>query len=179
MKLRHFAALLPLLCLTFALPSEATMARKMDLNQLSAAAGLIFRGTVVDVSKGSISASGRKIPTITYQIRVKEQLKGSFPAPTGKETVVTIRSVDVQAIELPKLAVGEDYLLMTTRPSAAGLSTTVGLGQGVFRVYGDSNAELAVNETNNVGLASGLRGPTPYRELTDRIRTIIGKGAQQ
>ncbi len=179
MNTRRFAALLPLLCLIFAPSSQATMARKMDLNQLAAAAGLIFRGTVVDASKGSITASGRKIPTITYQIKVTEQLKGSFPAPTGKETVITIQSVDVHAIELPKLAVGQDYLLMTTRPSAAGLSTAVGLGQGVFRVYGESSSELAVNESNNVGLASGLRGPAPYRELTDRIRAIVRKGAPQ
>ena len=92
-------------------------------------------GTVIEVDKGSITAGGREIPTITYQLRVSEQLKGQFPAASGGTTTVTIRSVNLKVIELPKLAVGEEYLLLTTTPSAAGLSTIVGLPWRL-RIYG-------------------------------------------
>lgn len=176
MKLAKIAALLPLLCLLFALPVHATMVKRMALEEMAQAAGLIFRGTVVEVDKGSITARGRKIPTITYQIRVAEQLKGSFPAASGGATIVTIRSVNMKAIELPQLAVGEEYLLLTTTPSVVGLSTIVGLGQGVFRVYGDANNELAVNALNNRGLAPKMQGPLRYDDLVGRIRSSIRKG---
>jgi len=179
MFIRRNFALLPLACLLFATSVQATMVKRMDLNEMAQAAGLIFRGTVVDVAKGSISHSGRKIPTITYQVRVTEQLKGSFPAASGGSVTVTIKSVDSHAIELPKLAVGQDYLLLTTTPSSAGLSTVVGLGQGVFRVYGEPNSELAVNQLNNTGLAAGLRGPATYNSLADRIRSAVRKGEQK
>ena len=172
-------ALLPLACLLFASSVQATMVKRMDLNEMAQAAGLIFRGTVVDVAKGSVTHSGRKIPTVTYRIRVTEQLKGSFPAASGGNVMVSIKSVDLHAIELPKLAVGQDYLLLTTTPSSKGLSTVVGLGQGAFRVYGEPNAELAVNALNNTGLAAGLRGPAPYGNLADRIRSTVRKGEQK
>ena len=35
---------------------------------------------------------------------------------------------------MPQLAVGRTYLVFTTQPSEIGLSTTVGLGQGAFRI---------------------------------------------
>ena len=178
MLTRRIAACAPLLCVLFALPAQATMVKKMDLAEMAQAAGFIFRGTVVDTTKGSLSAASGKIPTITYQIRVSEQLKGSFPAASGGEVIVSITSVDHKNIEVPRLVVGQDYLMLTTSPSSAGLSTFVGLGQGLFRVYGGAGSELAVNTLNNTGLAAGLRGPAGYQDLADRIRSIVRKGSQ-
>lgn len=179
MLTKRFMAFASLLCILLAAPAHATMVRKMDLAQLADAAGLIFRGTVVEAGKGTVSAGGGTIPTITYRIKVTEQLKGTFPAPSRGELFISITSVNHKAIEIPQLAVGQDYLLLTTRPSSKGLSTFVGLGQGMFKVYGAPNAEMAVNTVNNVGLASGLRGPAPYTNLADRIRTIVQQGSKQ
>ena len=179
MNFRRSSVFVAFVCALLALPTHATMVKRMGLDEMVQAAGLIFRGTVVDTVKGSITTSGRSIPTITYQIRVSERFKGNFPAASGGDVIVSIRSVDLKAIELPRLEDGEEYLLMTTMPSPAGLSTVVGLGQGVFRVYGSPNAELAVNALENRGLAAGLRGPARYDDLTNRIRSALRKGEQK
>ena len=63
-------ALLPLICVLIAATAQATMVKRMDLEQMAESAGLIFRGTVVKASKGSIQTGGRSIPIVTYQIRV-------------------------------------------------------------------------------------------------------------
>jgi hypothetical protein len=95
---------------------------------------------------------------------------------------------------MPDLAVGQTYLVMTTRPSSIGLSTTVGLGQGCFRISQVGKEELAVNEVNNNGLfrdmpgpsAPGLRslarsaaapasGPLSYADLAGRIRGLVAR----
>lgn len=176
---KYIAPFVLLLCVLFAAPTQASMVKKMDLAEMCDVAGRIFRGTVVDVEKGTVSAGGGDVPTITYQIRITEQFKGTFPAPTDGELILSITSVDLKVVDMPRLAVGQDYLLLTTTPSSIGLSAMVGLGQGTFRVYGEANASLAVNALNNAGLASGLRGPAPYQDLADRIRSILRRGPQQ
>src|SRR5262245_49574962 len=98
MKHAKVVALLPLLCLLAALPAEATMVRRMNLEEMAQKAGLIFRGTVVEIEKGSITVGGRQIPTIEYQIRVAEKLKGSFAASADGSTILTMRSVNLKAI---------------------------------------------------------------------------------
>jgi len=176
MSFRRSAAFVAFVCALLASSTQATMVKRMALDELVQAAALIFRGTVVDIAKGSITTSGHTIPTITYEVRVRERFKGDFPASPDGDAIVSIRSVDLKAIELPRLEDGEEYLLMTTKPSTAGLSTVVGLGQGVFRVYGAPNAEFAVNALDNRGLAAGMSGPARYDDLTNRIRSALRKG---
>jgi hypothetical protein len=88
--------------------------------------------------------------------------------------------------EVPKLRVGESYVLFTTAPSASGLRSPVGLGQGSFRIYaGPNKAELAVNEINNLGLfngagpssraAPGSEGPVTYTRLATAILDQLGR----
>jgi hypothetical protein len=89
------------------------------------------------------------------------------------------------------MRVGETYLVFATTTSAVGLSTTVGLGQGCFRVYGKGAGQMAVNEINNVGLfrdmvipgpsvlaaaasGAGPSGPLPYAALRAHIRNLVG-----
>ena len=57
------------------------------------------------------------------------------------------------------LTVGQTYLVFTTQPSGVGLSTTVGLGQGCFRLYGKGDSQMAVNEVNNAGLFRDMQPP--------------------
>lgn len=174
----RIAAFVLLWCVLFAAPAQATTVEKMDLAQMCDVAGRIFRGTVVDTKKGTVSAGGGDVPVISYRVRIIEQLKGTFPTPSDGELILTITSVNLKAIEVPRLTVGQDYLLLTTTPSSVGLSTMVGLGQGTFKIYGEDDTELAVNALNNAGLANGLRGPTPYQDLAERIRTILRRGPQ-
>ena len=167
--------LMPLILVLVTVPGHATMVRKMDLEEMCQLAGRIFRGTVVDIEKGTVSAGGGKISTITYRIKIAEQLKGVFADAINGDSILSISTVDLPVIEVPRLAVGQHYLLLTTAPSSAGLSTMVGLGQGTFKIYGGSNAEMAVNALNNIGLAKGLTGPVPYQDIADRIRGALRK----
>jgi hypothetical protein len=88
--------------------------------------------------------------------------------------------------DVPRLAMGGDYVLFTTRPSSAGLSTTVGLGQGAFTITGAGKDEAAVNSFGNAGLRRGLEassaasrlpsgGPVPYPQLAAAIRAVLSE----
>jgi hypothetical protein len=189
-------------------PARATTLLQMDLAQLCTRADRIFRGTVLSARVGTIEAGGAQIPTVTYRIDVSESFKGEYQSIKGRR-IADIRMIGKPATtasgssqlfavlrDVPHLKVGETYLLLTTPPSAAGLSTTVGLGQGRFRLTGKAGTEEAVNDFGNRGLFGAARlertaaaaptariaaagpsaegGPVPYSMLAERIRAIVG-----
>jgi hypothetical protein len=182
---------LVVLALLTASAAFATTVRRMNLDALTRSAGRIFRGTVLEIEEGSVEVGGGKLPTRTFTIRVDDGLKGDFT--TEKEVpVVELRTIGKTAPvtvgdarwvrvlpEPPDLVVGSSYLLFVTAPSAIGLSTTVGLGQGCFRILGEGEHVEAVNELDNVGLAPpgreslGLQGPIPYSLLAREVRAIV------
>jgi len=177
--------------------AHATTVTPMNLADLAGRAGRIFRGTVVAVEAGTVPGGGGAVPTVSYRIRVTEALKG-VDATESTRGVVEIRMVGWRNGEgaagrvhraswlrdLPALEAGQEYLLFTTTPSAAGLSTTVGLGQGAFRIHSEGTQAKAVNAFHNAGLfdrmTTGTRamrpaGPVPYSELAARVRGLVGR----
>src|SRR5262249_22294348 len=102
----------------------------------------------------------------------------------GKSTAPTGNSKKLSALrDLPQLEMGRDYVLFTTRPSAIGLSTTVGLGQGAFAIQSGTKEESVANAFGNAGLdvrraaaAAGQprSGPIPYADLARAIREVTG-----
>jgi hypothetical protein len=168
---------------------QATTLLQMDLGQLTSRAGKIFRGTVIDVEQGTVAAGGGQVPAVTYRLAVEEMVKGVPTTTKGDKAVVVLRMVGsikapvatgkhvrVDAFrDVPKLEMGSDYLLFTTRESQAGLSVTVGLGQGAFRIVEMERQDYVVNEFNNVGLGLDGSGPVPYSELSAKIRALLGK----
>ena len=168
-----------------ALPAAATTVLKMDMDGLTDRADRIFRGTVLSVEPGSASIGGGDLPTITYRFAVGETFKGEYE---GKEGVVVEMTVlgDLKEAagndgvarlsslpQAPRLARGNDYVIFATQPSAAVLSTAVGLGQGAFKVYYDVGPEeMAVNELGNLGL---FDGPVTYTTLAATIRAHVGE----
>jgi hypothetical protein len=169
--------------------AEASNVLHMTLRDLVTRADRIVRGTVLQAEEGSVTAGGGNLPIVTYQIRVDEVLKGS--AADGEVLEVRMLGSMKQVTsgpyrranllrDLPRFAVGRDYLFALTRPSRIGLSTTVGLGQGLFQLRGRPGEEVAVNEANNLGLfeTQGARqtpGPVSYASLAKEIRSILGK----
>jgi hypothetical protein len=174
---------------------SAATVLQMNLQQMVERADKIFRGKVMEIREGTVRAGGADLPTVTYRIRVDEAFKGTFEQVKGlqvaevtmigklKPTATgTVRSLSPLP-ELPQLKSGEEYLLLTTRPSAVGLSTTIGLGQGAFTVTGKPGQELAVNGNQNRGLFLGIAapssfaaapaGPLPYSTLADFIRSNV------
>jgi hypothetical protein len=181
-------------------PAQATTLIQMNLKDLATRADRIFRGTVVGVNTGTVRAGGSDLPTITYRLKVAETFKGEYAVVKDDAALVEIqmigpkedRSANGQRHfsifrDVPRLAMGGDYVLFTTRPSAAGLSTTVGLGQGAFSITGAGKEEAAVNSFGNAGLKSGLSpagaaasrlpsgGPVPYPQLAAAIRAVLSE----
>jgi len=171
---------------------ESMAVRQMNLQQMCSAAGRIFRGTVLGVKDGAVTVGGAQLSTIVYSLRVDEAFKGSFEIYKDERiaTIQMIRPSKTPQIgpvrrlsafdDLPRFEQGHDYLILATTPSAAGLSTTVGLGQGAFKVGGKVGQEIAVNGNNNIGLYAGMnlapvRGPVAYSALRSQIRNIVGR----
>jgi hypothetical protein len=172
---------------------HATMMLHMNLGELTAGADKIFRGTVTDVQQGTIEAGGAELPMVTYKFKVEELFKGEATQVKGDKAVMEIRMigslVHSKADEngnlkfspfrdVPRLAEGSDYLLFTTPESSIGLSMTVGLGQGAFKVSPVDGADgeyQVVNEFNNAGLGLNGAGPVGYVELSAQINALLGQ----
>ncbi len=169
---------------------------RMGLGELCSNGHRIFRGTVLSSAEGTIQLGGALVPVTTYRIRVDESFKGVAVSPKG-ERVVELRTLGKSApveanglrraqlpFEVPQLELGATYVLFTTRPAGLGLATTVGLGQGCFRVAGAEGKETATNELENAGLLVGTSleravapGPLPYDVLARAIRDTLAAQA--
>jgi len=186
--MKRFRSPLSRVCLALALvvtfTAQADTVLNMDLDQLCDRADRIFRGSVISIQPGTVKAGGAELPTMTYRLRVDESFKG-FSNIVDGEKIAQITMVggasnkpiqvgDLRLLsalpELPRLTVGQEYLLLTTRPSTIGLSTTVGLGQGCFSIQKHGNEEVAVNLIGNAGL---FDGPVNYQELAAQIRATL------
>ena len=174
-----------------AFPLHATILKQMNLDELAGNANAIFTGTVIGVEKDNMSLGGGTIPTVSYRVAVDTSFRGTFSVKEGQK-IAEIRMVfspgptpvggAVHFSTLPKMPdikLGQRYLFFTTRPSSVGLSTTVGLGQGCFRVSGEPGHELAVNEYDNLGLYRGMNVNLPsktshleYSTLVERIQAM-------
>ena len=167
----------------------ATMLMHFDLAALTDRADRIFRGTVIDVEQSSIEAGGGELPMVIYRLRVEESLKGDADVVKGDEAYVEIHMVgnikdeaqqgDLVRFDMfrdvPRLIIEQDDAEFTTQPSAIGLSTTVGLGQGAFAVYSQDKQDWAVNQFDNAGLGVGGEGAVPYAGLVAEIKARMGE----
>jgi len=170
------------LALTFAAVSaSAAMVMKMGLGDLVGNADKIFRGTVLTKEPGTVSLGGSEFSTVVYTVKVDDALKGDFgPKPVVtltmlgnlKQDISTGNAKRLSVIDMnPDLAVGSDYVLFTTAASSAGLSTTVGFGQGLFRVFdGADGRDMTANMLNNHGI---FDGPVKYSKLASAVSALV------
>ena len=167
---RMLTILAALVVLAVTTLSASTVAQ-FNLAEMSRRAQKIYVGTVRSATEGTLAVGGGQLAVVTYQLTVDEDLLGESAMVKG-ERVAEIRMLgkqkSVQAAGLrsvsplpvmPVLRVGQTYLVFTTQPSGVGLSTTVGLGQGCFRLYGKGDSQMAVNEVNNAGLFRDMQPP--------------------
>lgn len=197
----HSIFLLAAAALAIYLPVSAATVIQMNLEDMVGRADKIFRGTVLDVREETVQAGGGELPVVTYRIRVDEAFKGTFEEVKDlqiaeikmlgrlKSTESSPVRRSAALLDLPRLEVGQDYLLLTTASSAIGLSTTVGLGQGRFEVQGKPGQETVVNDNQNLGLFNGMDasdfgagvdslpegGPLPYNSVAAVIRNLVGQ----
>lgn len=189
LSFQHSLLLVVLAVALLAAPlAEAATVLKMDLGELCARSNSIYRGRIVSAEAGTVSVGGTELPTMTYRVDVSDAIVGdelSF-IQKGDQRIAEITMLaggktsnegDLARFsklpEMPNLEIGQEYLLMTTRPSAVGLSTTVGLGQGCFHI--DDKTGMAVNELSNAGLSASINGPVAYSSIADEIRALIGQ----
>lgn len=177
-----FLSLAVMLAFSFmTLAASAAMVVKMGLDDLVGNADKVFRGTVLTKEPGTVSLGGSEFSTVVYTVKVSDALKGNF----GSKPVVTLTMLGnlkqdvstgnakrLSVIDMnPNLAVGSEYVLFTTAASSAGLSTTVGLGQGLFRVFDGANGrDMTANMLNNHGI---FDGPVKYSELTSAVSALV------
>ncbi len=171
---------------------SATTVLQMDLGELTQRADRIFRGTVIDIIPGTADAAGGTVPMTTYRLQVEESFKGDVDQVKGDQAMIEIRmvgSVKGSAVEgdyvrfdlfkdVPRLRMGSDYLLFTSRPGPSGLSTTIGLGQGAFSVFTIEKQDFVVNQFNNGGLGLDQTGPIAYSDIAAKILTLLGQGGE-
>jgi len=167
--------------------AEATTVKHFDLDAMTASAARVFRGTVTDVSPGTVLVGGAQLPTTTYRIRVVEVFKGDFATTKGNiayADVTMIGSIkgDVDRggarhfslfRDVPRLERGRDYLLFLTAESRVALSSPVGLAQGCFDIDTAAPAQPTLNRAGNAGLIPGVKGALPYDDLARRVRAIV------
>lgn len=180
MQFKKAAALCAVAALLCAPGFAATQAlvRQMSFAELCDNADKIFRAKVMTTSVGTVQVGGAELPTVTYGLEVVESFKGSYGLTKGDTTYVevtmlgTLKPGGINAAgkvstlpELPRLQAGEEYLLMTTAPSAIGLSTTVGLTQGCYHI--NAKTEMASNGAGMAGVA--------YSALADELRSALGQ----
>jgi hypothetical protein len=188
--LRFAASAAVVVSAVLATPADASNVRYMTLRDLVARADRIVRGTVIGSEESTVSAGGGAIPIVVYRIRVEQSIKGAAREGDTIEVRLLGRTKERGSpslrrgaflADLPQFSVGADYLFALTRPSAIGLSTTVGLRQGLFELRGRRGAELAVNGANNHGLFAGtaigprVSGPVGYAELVKQIHLLLGR----
>jgi hypothetical protein len=182
----------------------ASMVAQLNLAQMCARSHMIYRGTILSSTEGTVEVGGGQLPVVTHRVRVDETFRGEVQEVKGLRItelttigkIASVRRGDLMSIpappRMPQMTVGRTYLFLTTRPSAVGLSATVGLGQGCFYIYRDGKDEVAVNEANNNGLFRDMdmtavraraaraesishAGPLPYDELARQIRAVLGQ----
>jgi hypothetical protein len=168
-------------------PADATTVKHFDLPQMTTSAARVFRGTVTDVRAGSVRVGGGQLATTIYRIKVTESFKGDFATFKG------VTYADVEMLggpkaeassngvrrfsafrDMPVLNRDQEYLVFLTAESSIALSSPVGLAQGLFEIDTSLPGEPTANGLNNAGLmADFARGPMPYANLAERLRTII------
>ncbi len=168
-----FPLLLSLLAGVPAAAQRGAYTIQQNLNQITAEAETVVRGTVVS-ARTEPHPQMQQLSTVVVTLRVSEVWKGAAGETfTFRQFVWDYRDKMDQA----GYRKGQQLVLYLTRPSAYGLSSPVGLEQGRFRVMPDkSNQEVVLNGRGNAGLLAAVetemhqQGKTPSAQLAKTLR---------
>ena len=154
---------------------EGAIVRPENLAQMTDEAAMILRGKVLSV-RLEPHPQLTNLQTLLVTLEVDQVLKGQ-PAQT-----FTFRQYTWgfhAGVRESGYARGQDLLLLMTKPSEYGLSSTVGLEQGRFQIVRDSQGRLvAVNGHGNAGLLSNMSADAQKRGIA-LSRSVSSLVAQQ
>jgi len=152
---RLFACALLTILFAATAANATTSRREVNVVDLVANSELILHGTVANVTDGIDS---RGIPYTEVTFHVAEAIRGQVGADYTFRQFGLLKPRDmgngltnlmVTPAGWPTYTKGEEAILFLNKKAAwTGLQTTVGLGQGKFKVY----MAGAVNQSNNAGL---------------------------
>jgi hypothetical protein len=135
--------------------SATTTPREVNLVDLVANSQLILRGTIADVTDG---INDRGIPYTEVTLHVADAIRGQvsgdytfrqFGLLKPRDMGNGMTNLMVTPAGWATYTKGEEAILFLNKKAAwTGLQTTVGLGQGKFKV----SMAGAVNQSNNAGL---------------------------
>jgi hypothetical protein len=145
--------------------ASALQSMKMSLEKMAKQSGRIVEVVVLSAAEGSVaSPDGKKVPAMEYTLSVSASLKGKIDA------TIVVRHIRFPGLSIaagrgsgvssgfPTYKVGEHLVLFLTEESQIGLSSPVGLIQGVFHIQDgkDGKPAYVVNGINNAGLFEGM-----------------------
>jgi len=159
--------------LTLSIPYAAwpLQSQMVNLGDMAKQADRILAGRILSVREASVLGGGGSIPVMEYTMSVSHVLKGQA------DSQIVIRHFRVSGgtfllgngsmgrIELPIYRTNEDLILFLTADSSLGLSSPVGLIQGVFQIKKDKQGLPAsvANALNNAGLLKGIKSNQTHR----------------
>lgn len=157
-------------------PGFGVTARIVNISEMVASADRIFRGRCLSVEPAG-SAAG--LPVLQYTFEVVEGLKG---VTEGEQ--VAFRQVQGAGKDrrkgvagIPGYRGGEEVLLFLYPDSQLGLTSPVGLDQGVFRVIRDDSGEIqVVNALLNRNLTQGLSEDVRPVAFGGKVARLLEEG---
>ena len=156
-------------CIAAAAPAQGTMLlRHLSLEAVTAEAGHIVHGTVVDVRSGR---DERGIPATWITLDVARTVKGRRASQLTVKQFGAIEPLGDGAIGgvpgLPRYRAGEDVVLFLRSESAHGFTSPVGFDDGVYRVRTDAARSV-------VGGPGGGSAPSEDVDaFLDRVEAMV------
>lgn len=168
-----------------------------NLQQLTARAGIIVRGTVTG-SRVEKHPVYRGLDTVVVDLRVRDPLKGRVGTTYSFRQYVWLPRARHEGGGYRK---GQDLLLFLIAPNANGLSSPAGQDQGRFHIRRDHDGrETAINGRGNLQLFDGVAeaaekggavlsarsrgllarkpaGPVDFGELISLVRELVAAGS--
>jgi hypothetical protein len=166
-----------LLAAVMACPLQAQLiTRQVDLPYLAQRADVIVQGKVISVKNENLPRF-RNFPIVEVTLEVENMLRG----PSKQRTYTFREAVFGFKTNRGKqdYQVGKRLILFLHAPSALGLSSPIGIGQGRFQIGRNAGSgETISNETGNSGLfnAVGKKTAKEGKKLTpEQLRVASTK----
>ena len=158
---------------------SATSLRVVNLSEMVDSSNRVFRGLCIAVREGTLSNG---LPIFQYRFLVSEGIKGTFD---GEEIIFRqLRTVGagskkgVGILGLPTYRKGQEAVLFLAADSGIGLTSPIGLSQGVFSVRVDDRGRaIVLNGFRNQNLLRDL-GATRLLKMGLKNSEIVGLQAR-
>lgn len=172
---RFYKSVLPIFFLTWTALS-ATSVKTLNLAEMVRSADRVFYGRCISVQEGVEPKTGMAIKE--YEFEVLEGLKGVHTGEVVRIRQLNGKSPGLQLPGLPSYKSGQKLLLFVHGDSRLGLTSPVGMAQGLFEVHRMESGEPGfVNSVQNRNLGHQLRSERSVnRSLTQDELSVVESG---